>query len=77
MDGGDIIGTWMIHPASEASPRSRMIKAMTEPAATTTKTWDMMLAGLGMGLISARGGDDGYVRETSDEYDELVALWSA
>ena len=55
MDGGDIIGTWMIHPASEASPRSRMIKAMTEPAATTTKTWDMMLVGLGMGVDIGEG----------------------
>lgn len=29
-------GAWMIQPAIEASPRSRMMKAMTEPAATTT-----------------------------------------
>ena len=35
-------GPWMIQPLMLASPRSRMIKAMTEPAATTTKTCAIM-----------------------------------
>ena len=35
-------GPWMIQPAREGSPRSLMMKAMTEPAATTTKTCAMM-----------------------------------
>lgn len=33
----------MIHPATAPSPKSRMMKAMTDPAATTTNTWAMML----------------------------------
>ena len=32
----------MTQPARGASPNSLMMKAMTEPAATTTKTWAMM-----------------------------------
>ncbi|KAK5630333.1 hypothetical protein RRF57_006048 [Xylaria bambusicola] len=36
-------GPWMIHPAIGASPRSRMMKAITDPAATTTKTWAITL----------------------------------
>jgi hypothetical protein len=32
----------MIHPAIGASPISLIMKPMTDPAATTTKTWAMM-----------------------------------
>ena len=32
----------MIQPAIPGSPRSRMMKAMTEPAATTMKTWSII-----------------------------------
>lgn len=35
--------TWMTHPERPDSPRSRSINAMTDPAATTTNTWAMML----------------------------------
>ena len=35
--------TWMIQPARAGSPRSRMMNAMTLPAATTTKTWAIIL----------------------------------
>ena len=38
-----IRGTWMTQPEIEVSPKSRVMKAMTDPAAVTTKTWAMML----------------------------------
>jgi len=34
--------TWIIHPAIGASPISLIMKPITDPAATTTKTWAMM-----------------------------------
>lgn len=43
----------MIHPETEASPMSRAMKAMTDPAAVTTNTWAMTLS-LGRESVSEK-----------------------
>lgn len=64
--------TCMIQPEMEASPKSRTMKATTEPAATTTKTWAMMLS-----ITVSRATWKGphhfgrNIRITSDEDHEL------
>lgn len=43
MDRRGAVCTWMTQPAIEASPRSRMMKAMTNPADITTNICDILL----------------------------------